>query len=37
MTPENVIETVTIRIALPAHLRTLARSGAEVTSTFPLR
>ncbi len=35
MTPENIIQTVTIRVALPAHLRTLARSGAEVTVAVP--
>ena len=35
MTSENVFQTVTIRVALPAHLRTLARTGAEVTVDVP--
>ncbi len=35
MTPENVIHTVTVRVALPAHLRTLARTGAEVSVDVP--
>lgn len=30
-----MIQTVTIRVALPAHLRTLARSGPEVTVDVP--
>jgi sulfur-carrier protein len=31
-----VIETVTIRVMLPAHLRTLARVGAEVALDVPV-
>lgn len=35
MSPKNPTQTMTVRVALPAHLRTLARTGAEVTLDVP--